>query len=157
MKLYNKIIEILKNENIEYKEFSHEPILSYEDAEKEKNNHNWEWVESKNVFMNDKKWNYYIFITIQWEKVDFKKMKEITWEKLRIASNEDVENVINCVPWCVAPFWFDSSIKTIVSSDVFNNNSYLFSPWITTKTIQLNPKDLKNIFENLENVIFILK
>jgi len=42
MKLYKKIIETLKQYNINYKEFDHDPILTYEDAEKEKNNHNWE-------------------------------------------------------------------------------------------------------------------
>lgn len=155
MKLYKKIIETLKSKNIHYKEYDHDPILTYEDAQKQQNNHNWQWVESKNVFMNDKKWNYYIFITIQWEKVDFKKMKEITWEKLSIASNEDVKNVIQCVPWCVSPFWFEPWIMTIVDEIVFDSDYYLFSPWVTTKTIQLNPKDLKVIFEELDNFIFI--
>ena len=155
MKLYKKIIETLKQYNINYKEFDHDPILTYEDAEKEKNNHNWEWVESKNVFMNNKKWNYYIFITVQWEKVDFKKMKEITWEKLRIASNDDVKNIIHCVPWCVAPFWFNSKIFTIVDNKVFEFDNYLFSPWLTTKTIQFSPKDLKKILDDLDNVTFI--
>ena len=155
MKLYKKIIETLKQYNINYKEFDHDPILTYEDAEKEKNNHNWEWVESKNVFMNNKRWNYYIFITVQWEKVDFKKMKEITWEKLSIASNDDVKNIIHCVPWCVAPFWFNSKIFTIVDNKVFEFDNYLFSPWLTTKTIQFSPKDLKKILDDLDNVTFI--
>ena len=155
MKLYQKIIDSIKKHNIEFNEYNHDPILSYEDAEREKNNHNWKWVESKNVFMNDKKWSYFIYVTIQWEKVDFKKMKEVTWEKLKMASNEDVESVIHCVPWCVAPFWFDSSIMTIIDNKVFDYDDYLFSPWVATKTIHLNPKRLKFIFEELDNVIFI--
>lgn len=155
MNLYNTIISGLKSNNIQYIEYDHDPILSYEDAEREKQKFNWEWVESKNVFMTNKKWKYFVFVTVQWEKVDFNKMKKITWEKLSIASWDEVKDIIHCVPWCVAPFWFSDDIMTIIDNKIFTFDNYLFSPWVTTITIQLNPKDLKVVFEGLKNKIFI--
>jgi Ala-tRNA(Pro) deacylase len=53
MALYNKIISLLEEYTIEYTEYNHAPILNYEDAEREKANHHWQGIESKNVFMND--------------------------------------------------------------------------------------------------------
>ena len=146
MNIYDNIISTLKSHDINYKLYEHWEILTYEDAEKEKQIHNWEWIESKNVFMKNKAGEYFLFITVQWEKVDFKKMKEITWSKLSLASDEDVRNVIHCVPWCVSPFWFDTWVTCFVDKNIFQHDNYLFSPWLTTKTIQLNPKSLEKIF-----------
>jgi len=146
MRIYDNIIKILNDKNINYKIYEHWPILSYEDAEIEKQVHNWEWIESKNVFMTNKKWKYFLLITLQWKKVDFKQMKELTWEKLSLSSDLEVENIINSIPWCIPPFWFEKEIISFVDRNIFQYSSYLFSPWISTKTIELNPKDLKNIF-----------
>lgn len=155
MNIYKNILNTLERHNIKYKKYIHDPILSYEDAEKEKQIHKWSWVESKNVFMTNKKWKYFLFVTVEWEKVDFKKLKELTWEKLSIASHEEVKNIIHCVPWCVAPFWFRDDILTVVDNKIYDFENYLFSPWITTETIELNPKDLKIVFEELENKVFV--
>jgi Ala-tRNA(Pro) deacylase len=154
--LYNNIIGILKDNWVVYKEYNHWPILNYEDALKEKSIHNWNWFESKNVFMTNKKWKYFLFVTVEWQKVDFKYLKEIFQEKLSLASFEEVKNIILCIPWCVAPFWFSKEIVTIVDKDIFNlQGNYLFSPWVADKTIELNILDLKGIFNNINNTIFI--
>ena len=155
MALYNKIISLLEEYTIEYTEYNHAPILNYEDAEREKANHHWHGIESKNVFMNDEKWGYYLFVTIQGKKVDFKHMKELTWEKLSLASTDDVRGIIQCIPWCVAPFGFDHSIITIVDKEVFSYEKYLFSPGIATQTIELCLHDLEKIFREQPNTLFI--
>ena len=155
MTVYEKIMGLLNSEKISFKSYEHEPILSYEDANREKNKFNWKWIESKNVFMTNKKGKYFLFVTVEWEKVDFKEMKKIIWEKLSITSSEDVINIAKCVPWCVSPFWLEKDIFTIIDKKIFNFNNYLFSPWVTTQTIQLDPNALLNIFKKLENKIFI--
>ncbi|MDA9129126.1 DNA-binding protein [Candidatus Gracilibacteria bacterium] len=146
MNVYENIVTMLDTYNIDYKLFEHGEIISYEDAERERLNHKWEGVESKNVFMTNKKGDYFLYVTTQGTKVDFKQMKEITGEKLSLASNQDVENIIHCVPGCVSPFGFDVEITTIVDRSVFSFENYLFSPGVTTKTIQLSPKDLEQVF-----------
>ncbi len=155
MQLYTTIKSLLKQHNISHKEYDHEPILSYEDAEQQKGIHQREWVESKNVFLKSKKWEYLIFVTVQWEKVDFKFLKELTWEKYKLASDDDVKDVIMCVPGCVAPFGFGEDVLTVVDKKVYGYESYLFSPGVTTKTIQLDPSQLEVIFEGLGKVMFV--
>ncbi len=155
MELYNQILHVLEVHGISYKKYSHDPILNYGDAEKEKWRHNWSWVESKNVFMTDKKWWYYLFVTIQWVRVDFEKLKSLTWNKLSLASEDDVKKYSHCTPWCVSPLLLNLAITTFVDTDIFKYDSYLFSPWIPTETIELNPKDLRIIFESQKNTHFL--
>ena len=154
MSLYQNIINLLQKNNIQYQEFDHDPILSYEDAERERKKFNWQGVESKNVFMKGKDGNYYVFLTIAGQKVDFEKLKELIGTRCSIASHEDVENIIKCVPGCVIPFGFAENITIIIDPQIFDHNQYLFSPGQTDKTIQINPNDLKIIFEKLSNKIF---
>lgn len=151
--VYQNTIDLLNKYSITFKEYDHEPILNYDDAEREKKRLGWNGIESKNVFMKGSDGNYYLYVTTQGNNVDFKMLKNLLGVKLSIATAEDVENVIHCVPGCVAPFGFDESIIVLLDVSVFNNSDYLFSPGVTTKTIQTNIKDLKIIFENLPNKV----
>ena len=151
--IYQNIITLLQKYQIPYGEFDHDPILNYDDAEREKKRFGWIGIESKNVFMAGNDGKYYLYVTIMGQKVDFKKLKELLGVKLSIASEDDVRNVINCVPGCVSPFGFDESIVILIDQTIWQYNEYLFSPGVTTKTIQTSIQDLKQIFENLPNTV----
>ena len=154
--IYENIIRLLQQHHIAFREFDHDPILNYEDAEWEKSRLGWQGIESKNVFMKGNDGNYYLYVTTQGQKVDFKKVKELLGVKMEIASAEDVTNVIHCVPGCVAPFGFEENIVVLIDPNIFEHTNYLFSPGVTTKTIQTNIRDLKVVFEQLPNkIIFI--
>jgi Ala-tRNA(Pro) deacylase len=155
MDLHSHIISLLEQYHIPYTTYTHTPILSYEYAEREKANHHWQGIESKNVFMTDGNEKYYLFVTTQGTKVDFKQMKELTGAKLTLASSDAVRDVIHCVPGCVAPFGFDASILTIVDRNIFLHDHYLFSPGITTQTIQLCPWDLELLYLDQPNTVFV--
>lgn len=155
--IYQNTIDLLNKYSISFKEYDHDPILSYEDAEREAKRFGWQGVESKNVFMKGSNGNYYLYVTTQGKNVDFKMLKNLLGAKLSIASSEDVENVIHCVPGCVAPFGFNENIIILIDVSIFNNHDYLFSPGVTTKTIQTNIKDLKVIFDNLPNKVISIE
>lgn len=154
--VYDTIKTLLDQNNIQYQEFDHEPILSYEDAEREKARLNWSGIESKNVFMKGNDNQYYIYVTTQGEKVDFKKLKDQLGIKLSIASAEDVKNVAACVPGCVSPFGFSKDISILLDPQAFTHTDYLFSPGVTTKTIQLNIQHLQPVFALLPNKVIAL-
>lgn len=154
---YQTIVALLEKHQILYKEFDHPPILSYEDAEREKAIHHWEGVESKNVFIQGKSGKYYVFVTVFGEKVDFAKLKELLGEKCSVGERSEVEKITGCVPGCVSPFGFSEDITIIVDPKIFEYRQYLFSPGVTTKTIQVNIQDLKPVFEQLPNVVLMLQ
>lgn len=148
MSVYENCMRTLNDLHIAYKEFNHAPILNYEDAEREQKKFGWSGVESKNVFIKSTSGKFFIIATVMGEKVDFAKIKELIGEKCSIASAEEVIDIAKCVPGCVAPFGFSENIKIYVDPKVFTFHEYLFSPGVTTKTIQINIDDLKKVFEN---------
>lgn len=154
--IYTTIISLLQKHHVAYKEFDHSPILSYDDAEREQKAHGWKGIESKNVFIEGKSGAFYIFVTVFSEKVDFAKLKELLGEKCSIGKREDVERVTGCVPGCVAPFGFTADITVIIDPKIYEHSDYLFSPGVTTKTIQCNVQDLKPIFDELPNKVLSL-
>jgi len=83
-------------------------------------------------------------------------LKSILGTKVSVASEEDVRNVVLCVPGCVAPFGFSEDITIIIDSLIYEFSDYLFSPGVTTKTIQTNVQDLKNLFTDLPNKVILL-
>lgn len=154
--IYDSVISLLQKHHIAYKEFDHSPILSYEDAEREQKIHGWQGIESKNVFIESKSGKFFIFVTVFTEKVEFGRLKELLGEKCSIGKREDVERVTGCVPGCVAPFGFPEDITVILDDKLFEHTDYLFSPGVTTKTIQLAIQDLKPVFDDLPNMVLVL-
>ncbi len=155
MSLYPRIIQLLQDHAVPYSEFDHDPIVSYEDAEREKARLGWTGIESKNVFLKGANGKYCVFVTVQGQRVDFKKLKELLGTKLEMASEDEVRDVISCVPGCVAPFGFSDDITILLDMGIFQHGDYLFSPGVTTKTIQANLADLKRVFESLPNVMTV--
>lgn len=149
--VYNRVISLLKEHGVAYREYDHEPILSYEDAEREKARHAWEGTESKNVFLKGADGRYYLFATVQGQRVDFGGLKTLLGTKLSLATGEEVSAHSGCVPGCVAPFGFGPEITIICDAVLFQQAGYLFSPGVTTKTIMLNAPDLRPVFAALPN------
>ncbi len=155
--IYEKITNMLKEYELKYDEYDHKPIVSYEDAEEAKLQHGWEGTESKNVFMKGKSGTYYIFVTMQGERVDFGRMKELTGDKMSIGSAEDLIAETDFVPGCVCPFGYKEEIVIIVDTRVFAVDSFLFSPGLEEKTlnVHMGGDKFRKLFENLPNrVIF---
>ena len=154
--LYENIITLLNDHTVRYHEYDHDPILNYADAEREASKFGWTGVESKNVFLKGADQKYYLYVTTQGRRVDFAQLKEVLDTKVSLASEEDVRNVALCVPGCVAPFGFSETITIILDPSIDECTEYLFSPGVTTKTIQTNMQELKNIFPHLPNTVITL-
>lgn len=154
--LYQDIINLLNTDHVSFQEFNHAHIITYEDAKHQAEIHSFHGTESKNVFIKDQNGKFYVYLTIAGQKVDFAKLKNQLSLKCQIASAAEVESVIQCLPGCVVPFGFAQNITIIIDPVINNITDYLFSPGLTTKTIQTNFQDLKTIFPHLPNKIIQL-
>lgn len=151
--IYDRITGLLAEHGVAYKEYDHDPILTYEDAEREKARLGWDGIESKNVFMRGADGSYYVMMTTAGQRVDFARLKELLGVKLSIASEDDVRNFVECVPGCVVPFGYADHITLLLDKNIFQHTDYLFSPGVTTKTVQLNIQDIKNLLAGLPNKV----
>ncbi len=82
-------------------------------------------------------------------------MLEITGKKLSIASKEEVIIHSKCLPGCVSPLLFDEKIMSIVDMSILDFDFYLFSPGITTSTLELSTRDIFLLLRKQKNTFFL--
>ena len=149
----NIIIKLLQNNNIKFDIYEHEPIFLFFFAEKVSKKLGFTGTESKSLFLKSKNGKYYIYFTIQGEKVGFKKLKEILGEKILICEAQEMTKIIGCYPGCVSPFGHNSDITIILDRVVLKQDRIIFSPGVPNKTIVINTVNLKTIFSLIDNSI----
>ncbi len=149
--LYNTNVSLLKKLNIPFKECTSEPVLSYETAEKVRNEHGLTGVESKSLFLRAKNGTYYMFISIEGNRADFDAIKELTGAKVSVASQEELKELTGCEPYCAIPFGYPEDIITIIDPAIYNHQRFIFSPGPTNKTIEIETKYIDSILEMLPN------
>ena len=156
--ILENILETLKKLNINYDLIEHEATTSCEHS-KELREKAWlVWIWSKNIIFHAK-WNFYL-VTTTWEKdIKARKFKWEFWTKdIRFASQEEINNIKMWTIWSISPFWFENNeIKMYVDSEIFENEFFMFNPWVPEKTIRVKTADLKNIYMNLKNEIKTFK
>lgn len=146
-----EIIKLLKDNNIKFEIYEHEPIFSYDVAEKVSKELGFSGTESKSLFLKDKNKKNYIFFTIQGQKVDFKKLNKILGEKIAICESDEMNKIIDCYPGCVSPFGHNKDIPIITDSIVFEQGKIIFSPGVPTKTLIVSSEEFKKILQIIDN------
>ncbi|MGL5257419.1 MAG: YbaK/EbsC family protein [Proteocatella sp.] len=152
--IYNNIVSLMKNLDISYEEYEHEPILDYEKAKELAAVFKWEGTESKSLMLKDKEDRLYVFITLEGKRIDTKKAKNITLQKLSICSGEELIERTGCVPGCVSPLGYSEGVTFIVDNEIFLQDKLLFSPGLAEKTFIVKASDMKKMIGNINNKIY---
>lgn len=152
--MYNNIIKILKENNIEFDEIEHGISTSCEDSKKFRENVWLTGLWSKNLIFHCKE-NFYIIVTHADKKINAKRFKkEFGSKNIRFANSEEISEQINGVIWCIPSFGFkNTEIPIYVDSEIFEHEYFMFNPWISTKTIRIKTGDLNNIFLKIKNPV----
>ena len=149
--MYNNIKNILKENNIKFEEYDHEPILSFEKAKEVKERLQYSGVESKSLFTKGKSGSYYIFVTIEGKKLDSKVVKKIVGENVSICPGEELIQITKCIPGCISPFGYEESISLIIDEDIYNHGKIIFSPGVAEKTFIVTSNGFKEILNIINN------
>lgn len=152
--MYDNIKNILKESNINFEEYDHEPILCFKKAKEVRERLQYNGVESKSLFIKDKSGNYYIFVTTEGKKLDSKVVKNIVGGKVSICSGEELMQITQCVPGCVAPFGYEENISLIIDEDIFNNDKIIFSPGVPEKTFIITSNEFREVLNNINNAVY---
>lgn len=151
--IYEKIIQILDNNKVKYKLFSHQEALTYEDLAKVQKEAGFIGTEMKCLVLktNDA---FFVYITLQGEKVNFDIIKEkLGINKVKLCSSEELQEYFGAKPGCAYPFGFSAQYDIYVDPKIYNQEWLLFSPILSTKTVQAKGVDLKKVFDNLKNTV----
>lgn len=154
-----EIYEILKKLKIKYKKIEHEAVYTVEEAKKISNKI--DGTGCKNLFLTDKKGQYFLVIIEENKKVDIKNLeKMLKIKKLTFASLEDLKNILNLQRGSCTPFGIinDAKNKTILLIDKdLKNKKLLFHPNTNTATISIDFLDLIKFIEYEKNKYILIE
>lgn len=151
--IYEKLISLLDNNNVEYKLFSHKEALTYEELSEVQKETGFFGTEMKCMVLKAGE-QFFVYITLQGRRVNFDAIKEkLEVKKVRLALPEELDKHFGAKPGCAYPFGFDFQYDIYVDPRIYEQEWVLFSPVLPTKTVQAKGADLKKVFSVLENKV----
>lgn len=150
---YQKVVELLDSNKVEYKLFTHRAALTYDDLAQVQKETGFFGTEAKCMVLKVDE-EFIVYITLQGNRVNFDVIKEyLEVKKVRLATPEELKEYFGAEPGCAYPFGFDSQYNIYIDPKVYEQEWLLFSPVLPTKTIQAKGNDLRKLFESLENKV----
>lgn len=145
-----KILEKLKELNINYELFSHKATFSCEQARDVEIP--WKRVKSL-VLTNKNKTDFFMIVLLDEKKLDTKKIQKFFWEKkISFAKNEKILELIWVEIGHISPFALinnlEKNIKIVFDSGIKSKKVW-FHPLRNDKTVVLNMDFVEKFLQNL--------
>ena len=157
------LFELLSEKKLDFQIHNHDPLFTVEDSEKLRGEI--KGSHTKNLFLKNKKNNFFLFSCDENAKVDLKKFsKSIDAKNMSFANEAYLEQFLGIKPGSVSPYALLNDKNNIVEfyldeklykSEIINFHPLINTTTITIKTIEfvnflLEKKKKINIF-SLEN------
>lgn len=151
--VYQRLIDLLDKNQVEYKLFSHRAALTYEDLLEVQKETGFSGTEGKCMIVKLED-RFIVYVTLQGKRLDFDAIKEsLKVAKIRLATPEELKEYFGAEPGCAYPFGFDKKIDIYTDPEIFKQEWFLFSPVFPTKTVQARGGDLTRVFDSLDNKV----
>ena len=139
-----KLLQLLDRYKIEYKIFNHPPLHSVKDSIKMRGII--KGAHTKNLFLKNKKNNFFLFSCQESTIVDLKQLKKaLNLGNISFAREPYLKNILGVQPGSVTPFGLindqNNEIKFFLDKKILYHNKVNFHPLVNTATISLNIKD----------------
>ncbi len=148
-----KIKQILKEKQIDYEEFEHEPVYTCEVAERvrkriESEEDNSKKSGIKNLLLETTEGKFILALGPGDKKIKTSKIAKLEGTKeLQLAKPKDVERLVGCPIGCVPPFGHKNKIKTYLDKELLDSEYLYFNPGDHSKTVKIRAKDLLKLLE----------
>ena len=148
-----KLYDYLASLSIPIETHSHTPAFTCEQATEIKTNMP-EHGMVKNLFLKDKKKNYYLLCALFETKIELKKLAK-AWQapELRFARPDELEAILGVKPGSVTLFALinDSQriVQLILDTGIFTHNRIGLHPLRNDKTILIAPHDAEKFAQSL--------
>lgn len=151
--VYEKLIDLLDTNKVEYKLFSHKEALSWEELAKVQKETGFFGTEMKCMVLKPGE-KLIVYVTLQGKRLNFDKIKEqLNVPKVRLSTPEELNEYFGAKPGCAYPFGFDSQYDLYVDPAIYEEDWILFSPVFPTNTVQAKGRDLRKVFASLDNKV----
>ena len=141
------LFELLRANNIDFQIHDHDPLFTVEDSEnfrgEIKGSH------SKNLFLKNKKNNFFLFSCDENAQVNLKQFsKSIGAKNLSFANEKYLEDFLGIKPGSVSPFALlndsENDVKFYLDEKLFKSSLINFHPLINTTTITVKTSEFIN-------------
>ena len=134
------LFELLGEKNKDFQIHEHDPLFTVEDSEKLRGKIS--GVHTKNLFLKNKKNNFFLFSCNENAKINLKLFsKSIDAKNLSFANEEYLKKYLGIKPGSVSPFALLNDIKNIVrfylDEELYKSELINFHPLINTTTISI--------------------
>ena len=150
------LFELLSVKNKDFQIHDHDPLFTVEDSENLRGEI--KGAHTKNLFLKNKKNNFFLFSCDENAKVDLKLFsKSIDAKNLSFANAEYLEQFLGIKPGSVSPFALlndkDNVVEFYLDEKLFNSEIINFHPLINTTTISIKTLEFINfILENNKKI-----
>ena len=156
--MYNslELIELLKKEKYEIEVHQHEPLFTVEDSKKIRGKIN--GAHSKNLFLKNKKNEFFLLSCEEAEKINLKKIsKSLELGNVSFAKQEYLEQYLKIKPGSVSPFALlnddNSFVNFYLEQTLYESSHVNFHPLINTFTITIETsKFIEFMIENNKKI-----
>jgi len=152
----NQLLQKLNDSQIAFRLHEHEPLFTVSDSEKKRGDV--EGAHTKNLFLKNKKEEYFLFSCEESRSVDLKKLsKSLVLGNLSFAKEADLKKYLNTAPGSVTPFGLlndtENKVNFFLDLGLTQNDQVNFHPLENTATITIQVKDFINfLLENNKKV-----
>jgi len=150
----DEVITFLAEQNIKYRRYHHPAVYTVEEAALHRQGME-EATHTKNLFLKDSKQQQYYLLTTQ-ARQQFRLnqiRKTIRAKKLRLATEEELEEILGLQAGSVSPFGLlndqDHVVEFIISKSVWQAEKIAIHPNTNTQTIVLTGKDFQRCIRYL--------
>lgn len=141
----------LSDNNISFKVYEHQPVYTVEDVKNA--NLNIPGIPTKNLFLRNKKKNFYcVYVCQEDKKMDFKALSQILGVKgICFASEEELSDMLNLELGDVGPFgvFYDKQnmVKILIDSELKDKKDINLSANSLSTTLTIDYFDLVKFIE----------
>ena len=162
MKLEAKnLLDALSEKGINYKLFEHEAFFTVEESSKLKNDLDMQGAHTKNLFLRDKKRNFFLLSCLDNQEVDLKEIKNVIscQGNLSFGSHDYLYEKLGVRPGSVSPYALindtENSVTFYLDKEIIDFDLCNFHPLDNTKTIQVKTEDFIKFVKTITDVQLI--
>jgi len=150
------LLELIKGKGLDFQIHNHKPLFTVEDSERMRGEIH--GSHSKNLFLKNKKNEFYLFSCDENTKVDLKKFsKSIDAKNLSFANEEYLKTYLGIKPGSVSPFALlndsENAVSFYLDEKLFKSDLINFHPLINTTTITIKTQYfIKFMIENKKKI-----
>ena len=138
------LLTMLSRDNIKYDVYEHPSLHTVEESKKLRGKI--EGIHTKNLFLKNKKNNFFLFSCQESTIVDLKQLKKtLNLGNISFARDLYLKNILGVKPGSVTPFGLindqNNEIKFFLDKKILYHKKVNFHPLVNTSTVSLDIKD----------------